>query len=54
MECLYESIFLRNSLHTFPGWVRDFIQRFDLLRGSMAKYVVGVNTLKREGIQLTG
>jgi VTC domain-containing protein len=38
----------------FPFWVRRIIERFELRRTSVAKYVVCVKTLQREGIPVEG
>jgi len=38
----------------YPYWVRDLIRRFHLLRDSVAKYVVCVNALTREGFPVAG
>ena len=34
---------------TYPFWVRRLVQRFQLIRLSMAKYVLCINELQREG-----
>ena len=39
---------------TYPCWVGDLIQRFSLLRESFAKYVVCVDSLRSEGVFVTG
>jgi hypothetical protein len=39
---------------TYPCWVGDMIQRFDLLRESFAKYVVCVDALRNEGVRVDG
>ena len=38
----------------FPFWVRQLVQRFDLMRTSMAKYCECVRSLDRSGIQVSG
>ncbi len=35
-----------------PGWVQDLVQRFNLVRESMSKYVISVSTLSRRGYSL--
>jgi hypothetical protein len=37
----------------YPQWVQKMIQRFDLVRGSMAKYVQCVKTLQSDAVPFT-
>ncbi len=37
---------------TFPTWVEDVVRRLDLLRDSFSKYVVCVDALRTEGIDV--
>lgn len=37
---------------TFPGWVADIVRRLNLLRDSFSKYVVCVDALAAEGINV--
>ena len=38
---------------TFPGWVEDLVRRLDLIRDSFSKYVVCVDALAAEGVDVT-
>lgn len=38
---------------TFPGWVEDVVRHLDLLRDSYSKYVVCVDTLASEGVDVS-
>lgn len=39
---------------TFPVWVENMIRRLNLMRDSFAKYVVCVDALRAEGIEVSG
>lgn len=39
---------------TFPIWVEDMIRRLGLLRTSFAKYVVCVDAMRAEGLEVSG
>ena len=39
---------------SFPVWVKQLVRRFHLVRQSVAKYVVCVKALQREGIPVSG
>jgi len=40
--------------NTFPWWVNKMIQRFGLHRDSIAKYLICVKDMKRQGIPIEG
>lgn len=39
---------------TFPAWLAQLVRRFDLSRDSIAKYVVCIRELEREGVSVAG